>query len=116
MLTGWNGLNGMDADAANADRILRADLEKRGIPYQVLYGLEQECLAQALQIIRSKLAAALPGEVPHNGDAREATLSRGMPWIWSCEKCSDPQCEHQLLGRLLADRGKGTTPAIEPSP
>jgi len=23
---------------------------------------------------------------------------------WGCEKCSDPECEHQLFQRLLASR------------
>lgn len=87
-----------------ADQSIRAALTHAGIPYQVVYGGGEKRLAQALR--------ALEGLLPQDGARlyRKAipagTERRKKPqsWVWMCDKCSDPQCEHQLLTDLLARR------------
>ena len=37
---------------------------------------------------------------------KKPARKRPTPWVWSCEKCSDPQCEHRLLTALLAQRAR----------
>ena len=39
------------------------------------------------------VASRLRGNDDAAGDAR--------PWVWSCDKCSDPECEHRLFSALL---------------
>jgi nicotinamide riboside kinase len=71
------------------DALLRQTLLQAQIPFQVIYGLGEERLAQALSALKRSPAV------------REA---RRKPWVWACDKCSDPACEHRLLSDLLASR------------
>lgn len=78
------------------DQKIRAALADQGVAYAVLYGSGQERLAQALTIVENTMA---PGK--RNAKTRE---ENSRPWIWLCDTCSDPQCEHRLLTDLLARR------------
>ena len=83
-----------------ADQSIRAALADTAMFYRVLYGASEERLVHALRAIESLLAPA--GIHP-----RQKTGSGGIksqPWVWMCDKCSDPQCEHRLLTALLAQR------------
>jgi nicotinamide riboside kinase len=71
------------------DALIRQTLLQAQIPFQVIYGLGEERLAQALSALKRSPAV------------REA---RRKPWVWACDKCSDPACEHRLLSDLLASR------------
>ena len=71
------------------DALLRQTLVQGKIPFQVIYGLGEDRLAQALSALKRSPAV------------REA---RHKPWVWACDKCSDPACEHRLLSDLLASR------------
>ena len=71
------------------DALLRQALAQAQIPFQVIYGLGEDRLAQALTTLKRSPAV------------REA---RRKPWVWTCDKCSDPVCEHRLLSDLLASR------------
>ena len=71
------------------DALLRSTLVQAGLPFQVIYGLGEHRLAQAL--------AALGKPAAESGSGRK-------PWVWVCDKCSDPVCEHRLLSDLLASR------------
>jgi nicotinamide riboside kinase len=71
------------------DALLRQTLVQAQIPFQVIYGQGEERLAQALSALKRSPAV------------REA---RRKPWVWACDKCSDPACEHRLLSDLLASR------------
>lgn len=73
------------------DACLRQRLDQYQLPYSLVYGAGADRLACALQSIRHRL-----GEWPAADDA----LGR---WAWTCEKCSDPACEHRLFRRLLQD-------------
>lgn len=97
-------VNDPHVDNADAERLLRSDLDRRGICYQVLYGTLDECLTQASQVIQSELAH----QTDSSGSKREVPANQSevgnSRWIWTCDKCSDPACEHQLLTGLLAGR------------
>lgn len=77
------------AQRLQMDALLRQALVQAQIPFQVIYGLGEERLAQALSALKRSPAV------------REA---RRKPWVWACDKCSDPACEHRLLSDLLASR------------
>ena len=86
-------------DLEAADRSIRAALALAGVSYRVLYGTPGERLDHALKAVESLLPVA--------SRSRQASRSSGpknQPWVWMCEKCSDPQCEHRLLTALLARR------------
>lgn len=82
------------------DLSIRARLALAAVAYQVLYGTAEERLVQALNAIKSLLPRAQPS-LRSKGLAGSV---KKQPWVWMCEKCSDPQCEHQLLTALLAQR------------
>jgi nicotinamide riboside kinase len=73
------------------DALIREALAKAAVPYRIVYGQGAERLRNALAAI----AASAPGD-----DARE-----GRPWNWSCDKCSDPECEHRLFTSIVDRKG-----------
>lgn len=77
------------AQRLRMDVLLRQALVHAQIPFQVIYGLGEDRLAHALSALKRSPAV------------REA---RRKPWVWACDKCSDPVCEHRLLSELLASR------------
>ena len=105
---------GLDAapDPEVADHSIRTALALAGVSYRVLYGTAGERLAHALQAMESLMPTA--------GRPRQAARPGGLknqPWVWMCEKCSDPQCEHRLLTALLAQRDSAaSTPGQQPRP
>jgi hypothetical protein len=107
------GMDGSQADDAHAERLLRTDLHRHNISYQVLYGTSEECLAQALQTIQRRLPTQSFGEDSAPKAPADQTSSQNAKWVWACDKCSDPLCEHRLLSSLLASRKSRTT---EPLP
>lgn len=72
------------------DELVRAALQKAQVPFQVVYGSGPARLQGALQALAGRGI----------GDAPVGEEGAG-PWQWSCEKCSDPECEHRLFRRLL---------------
>lgn len=90
-----------------ADRVLRQALAAAAEPFQVIYGQGQQRLLNALQALGMAGADAKP----KGADAQSmmqpeqpASAAKRKPWVWACEKCSDPVCEHRLLSDLLAKR------------
>jgi nicotinamide riboside kinase len=75
------------------DAHVRAALEDAGITYRVVYGSGEDRTRSALAPVLQLL-----GKGP-TGDPSAAN------WTWTCEKCSDPDCEHRLFRRLL-DSGR----------
>jgi nicotinamide riboside kinase len=69
------------------DALVREMLDKAGIAYRVVYGTGDERLRNALAAIDASLAP--------RGDSRASTA-----WVWQCDKCSDPDCEHRLFRKL----------------
>ena len=73
------------------DALVRAALQQAQLPYQVVYGSGPARLESAL----AALARAGIGA----GAEPPAPASR-RPWVWACDKCSDPECEHKLFRGL----------------
>lgn len=86
-----------------ADARLRAALASAGMAYQVVYGDGERRVENALKAIKSIASDAhkLGAEAEFDSDA---FASRRRQRAWSCEKCSDPVCEHRLFTSLLAQR------------
>ncbi len=102
------GLQSTRAEDVDADRLLREMLARQKRAYQVLYGALQERLVQALDVIRHSIPdAPHPQAPPKSRPDKQATSS--TQWVWACDKCSDPQCEHRLLTGLLASRAAAPT-------
>lgn len=102
------GLHSTHTEDLDADIALRQLLVRHKLPHQVLYGTHEECLVQAINVIRSRLQ-----DVQGPGSSRtipqENRAESIRPWVWICDKCSDPQCEHRLLTVLLASRSAAVT-------
>lgn len=90
--------DGLQRDAAQprepVDALVRTLLQRAGVPFRVVYGSGAQRVDNALAALAGILP---PGAVDRAPGGREAG-----PWIWSCEKCSDPECEHRLFSRLRA--------------
>lgn len=108
-LTFLLGPDNPHASGAYAERLLRSGLDRHGISYQVLYGTTDECLTQALQVIGSRLAHQTDASGAKPEVPREQPGAGNSRWVWTCEKCGDPACEHQMLTGLLAGRTGRTT-------
>ncbi|MEY3871264.1 MAG: hypothetical protein RLZZ296_259 [Pseudomonadota bacterium] len=76
-------------ERSRMDTLLRRSLTQAGLSFQVIYGTGEERLKQALVAV-----SAQPTQTP----------SPRKPWLWACDKCSDPACEHKLLSDLLLNR------------
>ena len=95
LLLGTNG----SASPGLAESRLRAALHAADVPYQALYGDGAMHARQARKALQ-----ATAGRRPHAPPAPEPAGLPARLRAWSCEKCSDPECEHQLFQRLLAAR------------
>jgi hypothetical protein len=99
-----------DPSIQAADSALRAALCKAGFAYQVIYGDDDEWVEKITQLMSTTeksgaarpTAAAEPSQKARDPDG-------GAPWLWLCDKCSDPQCEHRLLTDLLRQRQTAST-------
>jgi nicotinamide riboside kinase len=90
--------DGLHRDAAQprepVDALVRSLLQRAAVPYQVVYGSGPQRLRGAL------VALASTGIVSAAMAQREAGSDAGRAWVWVCEKCSDPACEHRLFSKL----------------
>lgn len=77
------------------DAKVRAALSRAGIAFAVVHGRGTQRLASAWAALN--LASHAEAPVSPSGAAVE-------PWRGSCEKCSDPVCEHRLFTELLSRR------------
>jgi nicotinamide riboside kinase len=76
-------------ERSHIDTLLRRSLIQAEVPFQVIYGVGDELAGQALAAV-----SATPAK----------TSCQRKPWVWVCDKCSDPGCEHRLLSDLLLNR------------
>jgi nicotinamide riboside kinase len=72
------------------DALVRQALARAGVPYRIIYGRGGERLQNALAAI----AEAADRKPPAGASA----------WNWTCDKCSDPECEHRLFTGLVSGR------------
>jgi nicotinamide riboside kinase len=77
------------------DALVREALARAEVDFHTVYGRGEERLANAVAAI----APWVPG-LASPGTAASRTASR--TWVWTCDKCSDPQCEHRLFTSLAA--------------
>jgi len=69
------------------DQGMRAALALHGVSYCCVYAGLNARVETALQALAFANAARLE--------------SKPSDWCWSCEKCSDAACEHQMFSRLI---------------
>jgi nicotinamide riboside kinase len=74
------------------DALVRAALQRAGVRFQVVYGHGPQRLKHALCAL---------GLATHPGGG-DADYGR---WLGSCDKCSDPGCEHRLFSSLARRAG-----------
>lgn len=84
---------------AEADTLLRRELQLAGIAFQTVYGSGEQRRQNALRALAPILSPLL-GQAPVATDERR---TQGRPG-WICDACSDPDCEHRLFSRLLAKK------------
>ncbi len=115
LLTGldmpWEA-DGIQRDGAHVrapvDALLRERLQGGKIAFEVIYGLGDQRLQATLRALTSINSIACSAANITGGalkDSRNSSSPDPAPWVWTCDKCSDPECEHQLFTRLTAQRG-----------
>jgi nicotinamide riboside kinase len=87
------------AERNRMDTLLRRSLTQANVPFQVIYGTGDERLQQVLSALGALKSPAAKAETP-----QEEPANPRKPWVWACDKCSDPVCEHRLLSDLLLKR------------
>ena len=105
---------------APVDALIRRTLTSAHMTFHVIYGADSERLHHALCAMglgttgagRRSQAIASPiatNSVAHYGvstvkDAENPLNNARQParWVWRCDKCSDPDCEHRLFTQLLS--------------
>jgi len=90
------GLESAEPALQASDQSIRSALATANTPFCVVYGSAPQRLAQALGAIEHLQPGPPLREPQHE--------ARGKAWVWVCDKCSDPVCEHRLLSDLLAQR------------
>jgi hypothetical protein len=88
------------AQQAHIDSQLRRGLAECGIAFKVIYGTGLARLDHALM----SLDLHSLGPQASDGEGTGATAALAKKWVWVCEKCSDPGCEHRLFAELQARR------------
>jgi nicotinamide riboside kinase len=88
---------------APIDALLRHHLQSAGIAFEVIYGSGEQRTSKALQAIaRSSSQPDTIKSVAAPAINTPATESNDLKkWQWRCEKCSDPEREHQMFRRLV---------------
>lgn len=97
-------------DQEAADATLRAALARAGTDYRVVYGTGEQRIEHALRAIKSIAGEAYISSAKGLFDTKtgpEPPFAPPRRAAWSCEKCSDPECEHKLFTSLM-ERASGT--------
>jgi nicotinamide riboside kinase len=90
--------DGIQRDGAHmrepVDTALRDALSRGGIQFQVVYGVGESRLLNALRCLNSHVEAAA---------SEDSTLKSQAQRLrnWVCERCSDPVCEHRMFRDLI---------------
>jgi HTH-type transcriptional regulator, transcriptional repressor of NAD biosynthesis genes len=77
-----------EAVRARVDQRLREILAQYQIGFSAVYGTGEARAHSAMQAIDYALGTARPA-------------SQGSAWKWSCDTCSDADCEHRMFSALL---------------
>jgi nicotinamide riboside kinase len=94
--------DGIQRDGAHmrepVDTALRAALCCGGIQFQVVYGMGESRLQNALRCFNSAF------EGTEDSESDNTSMDQNRPQRlrnWVCERCSDPVCEHRLFRDLI---------------
>ncbi|RYX88858.1 MAG: hypothetical protein EOO28_34835 [Comamonadaceae bacterium] len=96
--------------AYEADTAIRSRLTANGLAFRVIYGRGDDRLQNALNAISTANGVTSIRRRTESGRTAAQTApgpalrSASDRWAWSCDKCSDPACEHALFTKLLTDR------------
>jgi nicotinamide riboside kinase len=83
------------------DALLRQRLQQAGRRYQTVYGTGEQRLLNALDALNALNAIDSGADNADSMRAKDLNDSEDLNhWIFNCEKCSDPECEHRLFSRL----------------
>ena len=94
-------------ETSQKDDAIRQSLQTRGLNYAVLCGPVQaqfKQLRHLMAMLHPTDAAppmALRGAAARHKPSEPSATSRPKAWVWMCDKCGDPDCEHTLLTALL---------------
>ncbi len=108
LLTGldmpWEA-DGIQRDGAHVrapvDALIRTRLQSAGIAFEVIYGLGEQRLQTTLNALSTiKSIANYVGNI--RAIEPKDLKNTPKPWVWTCDKCSDSDCEHQLFRRLAS--------------
>lgn len=80
------------------DALLRKALAEGNVPYSVVYGRGEQRLLNALTAI--DFLSRSPAAPVSSNDPRPMPESHS----WTCDRCSDPDCEHRLFSDLIGRR------------
>ena len=86
-------------NAQDALMHLRTDLVNQRQPFQVLFSQDARLLDDALTALCNWFPDAPALQARRSALREHGSLTR---WNWSCEKCSDPECEFRLFKGLVA--------------
>lgn len=89
---------------APVDALLRRRLDEAGIGYQVVYGLGEQRLHNAIN--------SIAGYATDHWSTTSKPSKKTSAWQWVCDKCSDSDCEHRLFSQLTAPL---SGPAVGPA-
>ena len=93
----WVG-DGLQRDGPHVrepvDTLIRSMLADAQIDYRVVYGSGEERLLNALAAMQSAPQKAVAAAASDPDPSRQ-------PWLWVCDKCSDPECEHKLFSAMV---------------
>lgn len=93
--------DGIQRDGAHVrkaiDTRIRQTLTHANIPFHVIYGTGKDRLANALQAIQTPSSSQVEATL----DAKNVLASNARITSWTCDRCSDPDCEHRLFTRFL---------------
>jgi nicotinamide riboside kinase len=103
LLTGldmpWEA-DGIQRDGAHVrapvDTLLRERLQGAAISFEVIYGLDEHRLQAAIYALNA--ISSIANYSINTGARGQNSLQK---WQSNCDKCSDPDCEHQLFTRLM---------------
>jgi nicotinamide riboside kinase len=106
LLTGldmpWEA-DGIQRDGAHVrapvDALLRDRLQTAAMGFEVIYGLGKQRLQAAVKAVNTINSIALHA-ISTPATDQNGSENTPKPWVWACDKCSDPDCEHQLFTRL----------------
>jgi nicotinamide riboside kinase len=96
--------DGIQRDGAHVrppvDALLRQRLDGAAMGYRVVYGQGAQRILNAMDCIAA------------NANIDWAAAQKPpQKWVWVCDKCSDPDCEHKLFSQLTAP---SLAPAADP--